>query len=113
MATVEREDRIDYGIVQADGALHAAPIACLLLPPSISHALAQHFVYAGLAPQATRQVPAFFTEEDRKSYLAIGLRALCEEVNCYTVVSLGMQAYIANRCIIDSGVATRNEPTDK
>lgn len=38
---------------------------------------------------------------------------MCEEVNCYTVVSLGLQAYITNRCITDSHTATRNEPADK
>jgi len=112
MATVEREDRIDYGIFQAHGALREATITVLLLLLGISHSLFHPCAYAGVEQQATRQVPDFFTEEDRTSFLAIGLRATCEEINCYTVVSLGLQAYIANRRI-ESHAATHSEPADK
>lgn len=113
MATVEWEDRIDYGIVQAHGALCTVSSTVLTLLIGTSHSLAHRCAFAGVAQQATRQVPSFFTEEDRKSFLAIGSRAICEEVNCYTVVSLGLQTYIINRCVIDSDAATRNEAADK
>ena len=109
MATVERKDWINYGIVQAHRALRTV----LLLRAGTSHSLAHGCAFAGVAQQAARQVPSLFTEEDRKSFLAIGSRAMCEEANCYTVVSLGLQAYITNRCIMDSDTATRNEPADK
>jgi hypothetical protein len=66
-----------------------------------------------VAQRVTRPVPDFFTEEDRKSFLAICLRAVCEEVNCYTVVSLGMQAYITNRCVADSDANSCSEATGK
>lgn len=109
MATVERKDWINYGIVQA----HRALCTILLPRAGTSHSLAHACAVAGVAQQAARQVPSFFTEEVRKSFLAIGSRAMCEEVNCYTVVSLGLQAYITNRCIMDNDTATRNEPADK
>ena len=109
MATVERKDCISYGIVQAHWALRTV----LLLRIGTPHTLAHRCAFAGVAQQAARQIPSFFTEEDRKSFLAIGSRAMCEEVNCYTVVSLGLQAYITNRCIMDSDTATFSEPADK
>jgi hypothetical protein len=47
-------------------------------------------------------IPAFFTEEDRRSFLAIANRARAEEVNVYCLVSLGCQSFVRH---IQSGNA--------
>ena len=108
MATVEGKCRINYGIVQANGTLDTPTHAPLLWIAVVAHTVAHcsRFcvcVCAEVSQQKARRVPQFFTEEDRKSFLAIGLRAVCEDVNCYTVASLGMQAYVTNRYIAESG----------
>lgn len=43
-----------------------------------------------------RVVPESMSEEDKASFLAVSKRARIESVNCYTVLSLGVQAYLAN-----------------
>jgi len=40
-----------------------------------------------------REIPEGLTQEERKHFKAIAERAACEAVNCYTVLSLGCQAY--------------------
>jgi len=57
----------------------------------------EHVIDYGLRSYATRSMPSHLSDEDRESFLAIGQRAANEAVNCYTVLSLGMQAYIANK----------------
>ena len=55
---------------------------------------------AGYRTTEPRVVPAHFTEEDRRSFLAVAERAASEAVNCYTILSLGVQAYEANSVFI-------------
>lgn len=41
------------------------------------------------------------TDKDRLSFEAIAIRAAIESVNCYTVVSLGAQAYVeVSKCAV-------------
>ena len=40
-----------------------------------------------------REIPEGLTQDERKHFKAIAERAACEAVNCYTVLSLGCQAY--------------------
>lgn len=40
-----------------------------------------------------REIPEGMTHEDRMSFEAIAMRAANEAVNCYTILSLGAQAY--------------------
>jgi hypothetical protein len=55
----------------------------------------------GFQQRDARTLPDGFSQEDIQSFLAIGLRAASEAVNCYTVLSLGAQAYLTNRCVAE------------
>lgn len=46
--------------------------------------------------QEPRVVPSGFDDEARESFLAMAARARTEAVNCYTLVSLGLQAHVAH-----------------
>jgi hypothetical protein len=43
-----------------------------------------------------RRVPSGFDEEARAAFLAVAERAAVEEVNAYTVIGLGVGAYLSS-----------------
>jgi len=53
-------------------------------------------VRAGLHRNELRTPPQHFEDVDRAAYLTIALRSCTEAINCYTVMALGLQAYVAN-----------------
>ena len=52
--------------------------------------------HTGEVVDGTRNVPAEFDEEARESFLAIAVRSRTEAVNCYTLMSLGLQSHVAH-----------------
>ena len=54
---------------------------------------------AGARVVPRRNVPDALDAEDRRVFLAIGERAAAEAVHCYSVVGLGLQAYLFNEAV--------------
>ena len=54
---------------------------------------------AGARVVPLRNVPDALDDEDRRVFLAIGERAAAEAVHCYSVVGLGLQAYLSNEAV--------------
>lgn len=51
---------------------------------------------ADLKSDAVRTFPQRFDQADRAAYVAIAQRSRVEAINCYTVMALGLQAYVEN-----------------
>lgn len=79
--------------LQADFSVCSMHIAHSPLP---SRARLLRLLMAGARVVPPRTVPDAFDDEDRRVFLAIGERAAVEAVHCYSVVGLGLQAYLWN-----------------
>ena len=56
--------------------------------------LTEHAPHYTLEVVRLREVPASFKQPDRVAYLAIADRAANEAVNCFTLLSLGVQSFV-------------------